>query len=366
MALYLLLAVPALAAALVSSRLSRTGLFVVWLCSAALTVLLMPIGSRDYSIYLSDFHDINLQPLLSVLAQDPLYSAAVWLLGHLGVSGPAFYAGLAAIGLWIKLCALNALGGGRSMPIALYMSSFFFLHDFTQIRAGLAIGIWMLGLVRLSRGSVLSYVLLTGIATLIHAQAALGFVLLGVLALCRSRSGARAAALVCLAIVLMSTTQVFERAGYAALSTIPDARAEIYIELAEQGLWVRPNPFSVTSMLALLSALAGLGLGGRAAGSSDIRVSAMRSSSTVVFVSLLLGCSALAVLSSVTVAAFRVSEHFFSLLPLGVWLAACRGRSQPRQSWPLWILAGLLLYLYVFHFPYLLDPLTGEPTREDQ
>lgn len=354
MTLYLLLPLPAIIAALLSSRLQVKGLLAIWCISATLTVILMPMGSGDYSNYLLDFNSINEQPLASVIVKDPLYATVVWLFGHLGGAGTVFYAGLAILGLGIKLFAVRSLSGGRSLPVALYMCSFFFLHDFTQIRAGLAIGLWMLALSQLSRGP-LRYLLLTSLATLIHIQAALGFVLLGMLAVVRTRSGLRAASLVSLVVVLASATRVFDQWGYALLSTIPDPRVNIYLMMAGQDRWVRPNPFSVMSLLALLVAFSGIWLPNRSMGIANTLLPATRSTSTAVFLALLMGSCALALLSSVTVAAFRISEHFFSLLPVGIWLAACRGRTVPRHTWPLWLLASLFLYIFLFYSPYLLE-----------
>lgn len=363
MILYFLLPLPAVIAALISSRLHAKTLFMVWCITATLTLILMPMGSRDYATYLIDFDSINAQPLTEVLMQDPLYATAVWLFGHIGGAGAVFYAVLAALGLGIKLVAVRRLGGERSLPVVLYMCSFFFLHDFTQIRAGLAIGLWMLALSQLSCGPH-RYLLLTGLATLIHVQAALGFILLGMLALVRTPGGLRAAALASLVVVLASASLVFDQWGYALLAAIPDPRTEVYLMLAATDMWVRPNPFNLMSMLVFLIVFGECWLRDRSPEAGAAPLSATRSMPIAVFLALLLGSCALALLSAVPVAAFRVSEHFFSLLPVGAWLAACRGRPTPRYTWPLWLLAALFLYIFLFHSPYLLDPATGTHAKD--
>lgn len=359
MSLYLLLILPALIAALWSDRLSQQKLAVLWAATSLLMVWLIPIGSPDYRTYLRDFADFNELAFNEVVRQDPLYASAVWLFGHLGGSAEAFYLLLGSAGLWVKLTALQRLSGGSSMVVLLYICSYFFLHDFTQLRAGLAIGIWMHALANL-RNSPGRYLFLTTLASFVHLQAALGFVLFGVFMLTRSRAGVWLLSIGALVIVAAAATPIFDQLGYAMLAAIPDPRTDVYLELAAQDFWVQPNPYSFISLLALATALSGLHLG--QSRSPQLRKSESESElavSRAVFVALLLGTCSLSVLSAVSVAAFRVSEHFFSLLPVGVWLAASRGGAEPRHRGWMWLLAAVFAYIFLFYSPYLLDPTIG-------
>lgn len=359
MALYLVLILPALIAALWSDRLSRKRLAAIWAATSLLMVWLMPIGSRDYRTYLRDFTLIN--EFTDVVLQDPLYLGAVWLFGHLGGSAESFCLLMGSVGLLIKLTALVRLSGGSSMVVLLYFCSYFFLHDFTQLRAGLAIGVWMHALADLPY-SRRRYLLLTTVASLIHLQAALGFVLLGVLTLARKRVGSWLLVTGALMIVAAGATKVFDQLGYAVLAAISDPRVEIYLQMASTDLWARPNPYSFISMLALLTALGGLYLG-RGVPKLPTMAGPELAASRAVFVALLLGTCALSLLASVSVAAFRISEHFFSLLPVGVWLVASRVRGKPRITGLLWLLAALLAYIFLFYSPYLIDPTISEPSE---
>lgn len=354
MSLYLLLIVPALMAALWRARLSAQTLAWVWLSMSLLMVWLIPLGSRDYVTYLRDFADFNELDLGGAVHQDPLYASAVWLFGHLGGSAKVFYVLLASLGLGVKLTALRRLSGASSLVLLLYVCSYFFLHDFTQLRAGLAIGIWMHALadLRYSRGR---YLLLTALASLIHLQAALGFVFFGVFMLTRSRAGVWLLSLGALGIVAAAATPIFGQLGYAMLAAIPDPRTDVYLELAAQDFWVQPNPYSFISLLALATALIGLHLG-QSVSSQLTKPEPEQAVSRAVFVALLLGTCSLSVLSSVSVAAFRVSEHFFALLPVGIWLAATRGGRPPRHTYMFWLLAALFAYIFLFYSSYLLDP----------
>lgn len=356
MSLYLLLVLPALMAALWRDRLSMQALAFVWVATSLLMVWLIPIGSRDYPTYLRDFADLNELPFTDVVYQDPLYASVVWLFGHLGGSAAVFYLLLCSIGFWVKLTALQRLSNGSSMVVLLYVCSYFFLHDFTQLRAGLAIGIWMHALadLRYSRGR---YLLLTALASLIHLQAALGFVLFGVFMLTRSRAAVWLLSIGALVIVAAAATPLFDQLGYAMLAAIPDPRTDVYIEMAAQGFWVQPNPYSFISLLALTTALIGLHRGQSGLSSQLTKLGPGLAVSRAVFVALLLGTCSLSVLSSVSVAAFRVSEHFFALLPVGIWLAASRDGAEPRHTGPLWLLAAVFAYIFLFYSPYLLDPI---------
>ena len=361
MSIYLLLPLPALIAALWSTRLSATRLFFVWITMSVLTAWLMPIGSRDYPIYLRDFADFNANSFFHAASQDPLYGGVVWLFGHLGGDAEVFYVLLACFGLWVKLTAIGRLSRQSSLVVLIYACSYFFLHDFTQIRAGLAIGIWMHALANLPNRPG-RYLLLTALASLIHLQAAVGVLAYAVMLLTRWRMGVWVLIAISIATLGLAATPAFDLLGISVLSAIPDARTAIYLDLASNDLWVRPNPYSAISLLAMFAAIVGL-FGLPAAAMTKMsnvnRVDAPRA----IFVALMLGSGALVVLSSVSVAAFRVSEHFFSLLPVGLWLAACRGRAKPRYLALLWMFAGLMAYLFLFYSPYLLDPVSGEPNE---
>jgi hypothetical protein len=75
-----------------------------------------------------------------------------------------------------------------------------------------------------------------------------------------------------------------------------------------------------------------------------------------VFIALLLGTCSLAMLSSVSMATFRVDKQFFALLPLGVSLAASCDDAEPRHIGPLCPLQAALAYIFLSYGPYLRDP----------
>lgn len=352
MSLYLLLILPALIAALSNERISGLKLAALWGATSMLMIWLVPIGSRDFENYLRDFSDFNQLSLAEAFGPEPIYTTAVWVFGHLGGSATTFYLFLGIVGLWIKLTALRRLSHESSVVVLAYMCSYFFLHDFTQVRAGVAIGIWMHALSDLEH-SRRRYLVLTTIASLIHLQAVLGFLLLGIFALFRGAVGRWILSGGALVTIAIAATPYFDLLSYELIALIPDARASIYLQLASQEVAERPNPYNVISMLALITALSGLLLKQRA---DSEGATATQMPSQAVFVALLLGTCALAILSSVPVAALRVSEHFFALLPVGIWMGLCRDGKVPRYTFLLWLFSALFAYIFLFYSPYLLNP----------
>lgn len=361
MLIYVLPILPIILLALWSEEVSLGQLVATWLAMIGPMAWLMPQGSRDYTIYQGDFLDINNSALWDVVWQDPLYTTVVWIFGHAGGSGETFYFLLSSIGLLVKLTALWRLGGHRTIILLTYSCSYFFLHEFTQMRAGLAIGLWMHALVYFQTNRKRYYTLLF-FASLIHLQAALGFLLPVAVRCVETPRRTLITSLVVLGIVGMAATRFFDQIGYSVLASIPDPRTQIYLKMAEEGLWVRPNPYSFMSMLSLTTALIGLNRTFLQYPSGLIQIPTL-GVYRAVFFSLILGTSALAILPSVAVAAFRISEHFFSLLPLGVWFVTTRGGSSTTNEKYLLPLAAVFSYIFLFYGSFLLDPTTGVPNE---
>jgi hypothetical protein len=361
MSIYLLPILPVILLSLMSREITRGQLLCLWLAMVGPMAWLMPEGSRDYTIYLRDFGDINNAGFFDVVGQDPLYASTVWLFGHAGGSGPAFYFLLSSAGLLVKLTAMWRLSAGRTVVLLTYACSYFFLHEFTQIRAGLAIGIWMLALSHIDTNRKHYYVLVL-LASLIHVQAALGFLPPLLMRLVENRRRTLIMSAIVLAIVATAATRLFDQMGYAVLASIPDPRTAIYVAMAEEDVWVRPNPYSFISLFSLATALFGLN---RVLPPVRPVLAAVPSQrvQAAIFCSMLLGCCALAMLSSISVAAFRVSEHFFALLPLGAWFVVTRSGTSLSNEKYLLPLAVLLSYIFVFYGSFLLNPVTGAPNE---
>jgi hypothetical protein len=354
LSLYLLLLVPTLLCLPWGWRLSRTQIVAIWVMTTPIIAWLMPIGSRDFSIYLENFADYARSSFRDLPFQDPLYSTLAWSWAALGGSGEAFYIALSSLALLITLFAFRKLTALSALATLLHMTSYFFLHEFTQLRAALAIAIWMHALAEIDRNSR-RYVLLTLFAATIHIQALLGLIVLPILQLTRASEGRRIFLLSATVILALAPLHVFDAIGFAVISRVPDPRAAIYLAFAEEGIWQRPNPFSAISMIAY--ATGALGLLRLAPFDARPETPPMRA----VYTGLIIGSASLSLFSAITVGAFRISEHFFALLPVGVAMLAYQFRARALVLPGVLALAGLQLYIFLFYAPFLLNPLTGEP-----
>ncbi len=357
MGLYSILLMPAFVLALFSVKLSRFGVGVVWFLTSVIMFWLVPLGSRDYSVYVEDFLAYRELGIFDVIGKDPLYAVSTWGFGKLGCSPEIYFSFLIPLVLLVKLVALKRLGASSAV-VFVYMSSYFFLHEFTQFRAGLAIGLLMHAIVDFSFGRK-RFFALTVLAILVHIQAILGILLFSIIYLSRFRGVSRAIFCIFIVGVLLGIAGVADQVFIAVAAQFPDARAEIYLRMAEEGYWDRPNVFSAINIIGLVTAFACALYFRRTSG---LRACFLPSNMILLCVStsLFLGVLAITTLGSVSVAAFRVSEHFFALLPLGVGLVLNRLPLSPRlQQCILFSLGALLFFIFIFHSEYLRDPITG-------
>lgn len=74
----------------------------------------------------------------------------------------------AIIGLYLKFKAITILTDLKWLSILVYLSTYFLLHEFTQIRAAVASGIFLISIKYLSEKKINTYIKLILIATLFH------------------------------------------------------------------------------------------------------------------------------------------------------------------------------------------------------
>ena len=358
MGLYSILLLPSLVLMLFSTKLTRAGLGVVWFSTSVMMLWLVPIGSRDYSTYVAEFLSYRNLGILDVITKDPLYATSSWAFGKLGGSPEVYFSFFIFFAFLTKLTALKRLGASTAV-IFLYISSYLILHEFTQVRAALAIGLIMHALVDFSLGRK-RFIVLTVVASLIHIQALLGFILFSLMWFSRFRGTKYVLLCVFVLGVSLGLTGAVDQVLIAVAKQIPDVRADVYVQMAEEDYWEKPNPFSLINLLGSSVAVA-CALFSRH--SSEFRASISPSNTILhgVSISLFLGVLAFTTLGSVSVAAFRISEHFFALLPIGVGLVLKRLPLSPRlQQCILLALGVLMFYIFIFHSEYLRNPITGD------
>lgn len=310
-------------------------------------LLLVPTGSRDFATYVSSFGEVLFTPFQKLLLKDPIFHLTTYVFAWIGCSAEIFFLSLASLALFIKFQALARLTEGSIFVVFLYMSSYFFVHEFTQMRVALALGVWMFAIPHLVE-SPKKYLWLSLLATGIHFEAALSilpFMLRRYFKTARKRQMFLALAILTFALGL---GHLLENMGDAALRVIPDSRTDLYFVMREYSNWERPNLLSLTNLWAL-------GTGFVVIFPRIGRVLRFESKAIdfTITQSILLGSMALPILSSMPVAAYRVSEFFLCLLPVQF---ARIIEHQPRLTKVIatLVLGLTLTYAYVFKFPILI------------
>lgn len=245
---------------------------------------------------------------------------------------------LAFVAVFIKanvILRFSKNAWAASIAVLIYAFTFYLLHEFTQIRAGLAVAFIFLAVQALVHDKRGVFILWVMVATGFHSSAVMAFLLLlpyragqarwldwtllGVTAMVY----ALAALGVGLGVLLIDLLSAF------------DPRVALYISMAESGHSDAANPFSASAMLLLALVLCLMGIGNDSRKVPDLDTQDIKA---VVLIrrSILIGLICLALLSPIPELALRLFEINIALLPI---LAAIVF-SQP--GW--WLQKFLLLF----------------------
>ncbi|RZT95240.1 EpsG family protein [Rivibacter subsaxonicus] len=347
------------------ARQPNLAAFIVACWLATFVALRGPDISNDFIEY-QEWYRIGTQSE-GVLERPPLleslFFAGMTLSSEAGLPFRIFLWVVALGAISLKLYSIRRIAVTRTglwAGTACYLFSGFLLHEFTQLRAGLAIACFMLSLVFLSERRVWAYLAAIFVAALIHSAALLG---LAALPLSRLRRGWLDVALLgMLALAALGRARgVFSLERMAELFGSLDARLALYMQFASSGVSEPVEPFSVRTVLVLLLILmsyAALVRQDRL--SAPALVSADRTGpSSVALLTLLrlivLGQLALFLFADVREVAVRVMEFWMACLPLyAVHLAQTRGMRLP--SLILWLWLAATFGNYVFRTPTLVGP----------
>lgn len=230
--------------------------------------------------------------------------------------------------------AKNAWAAGTGVLI--YAFTFYLLHEFTQIRAGLAVAFIFLAVQALVHEKRTVFILWVLVAAGFHSSAVTAFLLL-----LPYRAGqvrwldwtllgvtgmvyALAALGIGLGVLLIDLLSAF------------DPRVALYISMAQSGHSDAANPFAASAMLLLALVLCLMGIGNDSRQMTDLNTQDIKA---VVLVrrGILIGLSCLALFSPIPELALRLFEINVALLPI---LAAI------VFSQPGWLLQKFLLLLW--------------------
>ena len=149
------------------------------------TVFILFAGFRgadlDFIEYEKMFENIQISSSQSLLQQaligkDVLFGLLMISISTLGLGTLTLFLISAIISVGVKLVAFRDAFGSSILGLGLYFSSFYFLHDFTQIRLAIALAFCLLALVYVLKGKRRQYFIFCVLATGFHAQTFLFFV----------------------------------------------------------------------------------------------------------------------------------------------------------------------------------------------
>lgn len=260
---------------------------------------LKPLGiSRDLDNYRILFEWVTEADWSELLtANDPLYHAAARLIWMMGGGFTTFMLVVAFATCTAKAVAFKELDANRCVLLLLYSSYLFWLHEYTQVRLALALGLVLFGMYRPSRSSWILFIF----AALVHGSTLL------IVALHMARNYQRAATLIIvIGLMLIFMTGYAEDAYVTAIT-----RVTVHLNLLEAGEVAEINLFSLLPLIQGAILLASLRHLSKlpAMGHEEFGLSC-------------LGFASFYALSFIPVLAFRVHElliPFFLIFVSRVW-----------------------------------------------
>lgn len=291
----------------------------------------------------------------------PLYFESIYfgLSSAFSASGVPFRAFLfivAVVSVYIKarvILKLSSTAAAAAIALLIFTLTFFLLHDFTQIRSGLAVALLYAALVARINERFGIFLLLVLLASGFHSSA-----LFTLLFLAPDRGHlARVIDVLVLVlslglvfIVAMAATSLAER--LADILARIEPRLSVYIELVGTPGAEAANPFSIPALLALgfaLSLFLPYPNGDRSVAQSE------RSALVHVRRSILVGVACLVALAVFREIALRLYELAISFIPISVAIIFSRqGRLIPKLLVIVWCSATA--YVYIFRDEGLVKP----------
>ena len=264
---------------------------------------------------------------------------------------------VAAVSVFTKATVLLKFSGravASAIALLVYSLTFYLLHDFTQIRAGVAIALLYAAFWVLSNGSRLRAFGLIVLACGFHSSSV--FALLFLLPTHGRLSKVVDVTLVLVPLALLGAAFAGFSAGDQLGNWLAqfDPRLSIYVELARFGDTSPANPFSIPALLALALALS-LYLG--SAPPKETGPTFVRDELGLAHIrrSVLLGICYLALLFSFREIGLRLYEFSISFIPIAAAIVFSRDRMVlPKALIVMWCAATT--YVYVFRAGALVAP----------
>ena len=235
-----------------------------------------------------------------------------------GVPFRFFLGFVAFVAVFIKthvMISFTKDGGAAIVCMLIYAFTFYLLHEFTQIRAGLAVAFIFLAIQALIREKQQVFVLWVVVAAGFHSSAVMALLLL----LPYHAAYARWLDWALLGITGMFYTFAVFGVGLGVLIidllSALDPRVALYINLAESGHSDASNPFAIPAMLLLTLALCLMGI--HKGGQPTLGLQSQEVKAVVLIRrSMLVGLSCLALFSSIPELSLRLFEINIAFVPI--------------------------------------------------
>ena len=264
---------------------------------------------------------------------------------------------LAFTAVFIKINVIHSFSKSSlafGTAIVSYMFTFYLLHDFTQIRVGLAIALIFLAVNSLVEGARRQYLLLVFLAAGFHSSALMAFLLL-----LPHRGGIadwldRCLISIAVGSVILTAYGITFDARLVDVFFTLDPRISQYISISEGVQAEATNPFAIRALLLFVLALSLSVIKMNGPWSFGLE---KKDFHAIVLVrrSILIGLSCLFLMSPVPELAIRLFEINASLIPILVAIIfSYRGWFLQKFLLVLWI--GSIFYVFVFLDEGLVKP----------
>jgi EpsG family len=345
-------------------RESHLSAFFVACALATFTALRGDDVSNDFLVY-QDWYRYGIEAE-GLLERPPVlesfFLAGIAFSSSMGFPFRVFVWAVAVLAIGLKFYSIQRVahsGAALWAGACCYLFSDFLLHEFTQLRAGLAIGMFLLSLVYLRERNTRAFLIVTCMGALIHSSSLLGLI---AWPLSRWRCG-RADLLLLGALLAIATTRL---AGISIAAEAVDwlgsldARLALYVQLADSGQTEAAEPLSIRTGLVWLLIVSSYvmltrQIQRRSSGSELERTESNRASLLTCLRLIVLGQIALFMFADVKEVAVRTQEFWMACLPLyAAQLAQTRGMKLPSAIVWLWLAATF--QNFVFRTPTLVAP----------
>lgn len=252
------------------------------------------------------------------------------------------------------IVSFSKSGWSVGVSLLIYTLTFYLLHEFTQIRVGLAIAFIFLAVRALVDGSRMNFVLLVVLAGGFHSSAVMAFFLLLPYRSPRACWVDWGLFVISGVVFALAMRGVVVGAAIADSFSKFDPRLAFYVSSADGGKSEAANPFSISALLLLALAISLIGVGynrREVSNLDDCDAYAM----VLVRRSILIGFIFLGSLSSIPELALRLFEINISLIPI-ITAVVFSQRGWVVQKFLLVFWGGALAFIYIVRDEGLVQP----------